>query len=89
MIIDGKLVVSKKKKKDLVSELKQKGFKAFSKVVDATKDGEFEPALENEEETEEDVETGASAYDYLLGVSTCCCTFCAIADRVVRWLSGH
>jgi DNA topoisomerase-2 len=29
MIIDGKLVVSKKKKKDLVAELKQKNFKPF------------------------------------------------------------
>ena len=69
MIIDGKLVVSKKKKKDLVAELKQKGFKAFAKVADASKQGELEPARDDEDETEEDVEMGASAYDYLLGVS--------------------
>ena len=70
MIIDGKLVVSKKKKKVLVVELKQKGFKAFPKTVDASKEGESEPVLENDEETDENVQTEASAYDYLLGVST-------------------
>lgn len=69
MIIDGKLVVSKKKKKDLVAELRQKDFKPIPKVADASKEGELEPAREDEEETEEDVELGAGAYDYLLGVS--------------------
>ncbi|MCJ1386739.1 DNA topoisomerase 2 [Xylographa soralifera] len=69
MIIDGKLVVSKKKKKVLVVELKQKGFKAFPKTVDASKEGESEPVLENEEDNDENVETEASAYDYLLGMA--------------------
>lgn len=69
MIIDGELVVSKKKKKDLVIELQQKDFKPIPKVADASKEGELEPAREDEEETEEDVELGAGAYDYLLGVS--------------------
>jgi len=69
MIIDGKLVVSKKKKKDLVAELKQKGFKAFLKTVDASKDGENEPVVENNEDDDEDVEAAASSYDYLLGMA--------------------
>ena len=69
MIIDGKLVVSKKKKTDLVAELKQKGFKAFPKVKDAIKEGELEPIADNDDEIEADIETGANAYDYLLGVS--------------------
>ena len=76
MIIDGKLIVSKKKKKDLVAELKQKGFKAFPKTSDASKAGESEPVLEtnmdsNEgsEETDEGLELEASSFDYLLGVS--------------------
>ncbi|MCJ1284626.1 DNA topoisomerase 2 [Xylographa opegraphella] len=69
MIIDGKLVVSKKKKKALVVELKQKGFKAFPKTVDASKEGESEPVIENEEGNDEDVEMEASAYDYLLGMA--------------------
>lgn len=67
MIIDGKLVVSKKKKIDLIAELKQKGFKPISKTVEASKIDDLTPDPEIEEETD-DVVTGASAYDYLLGV---------------------
>ena len=69
MIIDGKLVVSKKKKLALVQELKEKGFKAFPKKEDAIKQGELAPIADNDEEEEEDTQTGAAAYDYLLGVS--------------------
>lgn len=69
MIIDGKLVVSKKKKKDLVAELKQKGFRAFSKTIDASKDGENEPVVENDEVDDETVEAEANSYDYLLGMA--------------------
>lgn len=66
MIIDGKLVVSRKKKIDLIAELKQKGFKAISKIADASKINDLTPDPDNEEDSD-DV-TGAS-YDYLLGVS--------------------
>ncbi|KAI9674189.1 MAG: DNA topoisomerase 2 [Caeruleum heppii] len=68
MIIDGKLVVSKKKKSDLIEELKKKGFKAIPKVKDASKAGEAEAVVENEED-EDDVMTSASDYDYLLGMA--------------------
>lgn len=68
MIIDGKLVVSKKKKLVLVAELKKHNFKAFPKVADAIKEGELAPIADNDEEAEEDLETGANAYDYLLGM---------------------
>lgn len=68
MIIDGKLIVSKKKKLILVAELKKLNFKAFPKVADAIKEGELAPIADNDEESEEDVETGANAYDYLLGM---------------------
>lgn len=68
MIIDGKLVVAKKKKTVLVAELQKLGFKPFPKVSDAKKAGELEDAQEDEEE-ESDVEPGANDYDYLLGVS--------------------
>ncbi|KAL8795613.1 MAG: hypothetical protein Q9195_001851 [Heterodermia aff. obscurata] len=68
MIIDGKLIVSKKKKLALVSELKKLGFRAFPKVADAIKEGELAPIADNDEEVEEDIESGASAYDYLLGM---------------------
>ena len=73
MIIDGKLIVSKKKKLALVSELKKLGFKAFPKVTDAIKEGELAPIPDNDDEAEEDIETGASSYDYLLGVSIAYC----------------
>ena len=69
MIIDGKLVVSKKKKLVLVQELKEKGFKAMPKRADAIKEGELAPIADNDEEEEDDSQTGAAVYDYLLGVS--------------------
>lgn len=69
MIIDGKLVVSKKKKAVLVAELNKLGFTPFPKVSDAKKAGEQEDAQEDDEESDRDV-VGASDYDYLLGVST-------------------
>ncbi|RAH47239.1 DNA topoisomerase 2 [Aspergillus brunneoviolaceus CBS 621.78] len=73
MIIDGDLVVSKKKKAVLVLELKDKGFKPFPKVAQAVKAGETEPALEDEEEEsaneKEDTNNLSNAYDYLLGMA--------------------
>lgn len=67
MIIDGKLVVSKKKKAVLVEELKKLNFTPFPKVADAKKAGELVDAQEDDEESEQEV--GAGDYDYLLGVS--------------------
>lgn len=72
MIIDGQLVVSKRKKVELVKELKAKNFKPIAKAVDAIKEGELAPIADDDEESEEDVETGASSYDYLLGVRIPC-----------------
>ncbi|KAL8761119.1 MAG: hypothetical protein Q9184_002719 [Pyrenodesmia sp. 2 TL-2023] len=68
MIIDGKLIISKRKKQDLVKELRANNFKPIAKTVDATKEGELAPIAENDEESEEEIETGASSYDYLLGM---------------------
>ncbi|KAL3476533.1 DNA topoisomerase, partial [Aspergillus californicus] len=74
MIIDGELVVSKKKKSVLVVELKDKGFKPFPKVADAARAGEVEKVVEasedeNENEAENDPQDLAHAYDYLLGMA--------------------
>jgi DNA topoisomerase-2 len=71
MIIDGQLVVAKKKKANLVAELKQKNFKPFPKVRQAVKGGELEPLAEKEEDVPDEGDLEASAYDYLLGVSWC------------------
>lgn len=71
MIIDGQLIIAKKKKADLVKELKAKNFKPIAKVADTIKQGELTPIADDDAEVEEDIETGASSYDYLLGVSIC------------------
>ena len=69
MIIDGKLVISKKKKAILVAELKKLGFKSFSKVEEAAEAGETEPAVQDEDDDDDaDVEVAASSFDYLLGM---------------------
>ncbi|KAE8162993.1 DNA topoisomerase [Aspergillus tamarii] len=70
-IIDGKLVVSKKKKNVLVQELKDRGYKAFPKVAEAVKAGEEQPVVEEEgdESDSQDTEVLSSAYDYLLGMA--------------------
>jgi DNA topoisomerase-2 len=71
MIIDGKLVVSKKKKAVLMAELKKLNFAPFPKREDASKAGELEKTVENEEDGDDTGEeaVGAKDYDYLLGVS--------------------
>lgn len=71
MIIDGKLVVSKKKKAVLMAELRKLNFKPFPKVEDASKAGEIEKVAENNEDEDdgEDDAVGTRDYDYLLGVS--------------------
>lgn len=69
MIINGELIVSKKKKIVLVQELQELKFKTFPKVSDAIKEGELAPIVDKDDEEEENGETGGAAYDYLLGVS--------------------
>jgi DNA topoisomerase-2 len=70
MIIDGKLTVSKKKKKVLIDELRSLNFQAFPKNDDAKKSGEQEDVVENDEaEDADDAAVSANDYDYLLGVS--------------------
>lgn len=72
MIIDGKLSISKKKKAVLIAELKKLDFKPFPKVEDATKNGETEPVVEEEDDdSDKDIAMSSNAYDYLLGVSHC------------------
>ncbi|GAB7354952.1 hypothetical protein MBLNU459_g5568t1 [Dothideomycetes sp. NU459] len=68
MIIDNKLVVSKKKKSVLIAELQKLNFKPIPKIADAKKIGELEDAMEDQDE-EEEAEVGAHDYDYLLGMA--------------------
>ena len=72
MIIKGELVVSKKKKAVLVAELRKLKFKPIPKVADAKKELETEEVVEEEETSESDdaeTSTGASDFDYLLGMA--------------------
>jgi DNA topoisomerase-2 len=86
MIIDGKLVVAKKKKAVLVAELQKLGFKRIPKVADAKKAGELEEAAEDEDES--DAEAGANDYDYLLGVSICLSLLVFSCLTTYRWPFG-
>lgn len=63
MIIDGELVVSKRKKVDIVAELRSLKFRPFPKVSKAKEAGEEIDALEDEED-----EGALSDFDYLLGM---------------------
>jgi DNA topoisomerase-2 len=63
MIVDKELVVSNRKKVDIVADLKSLKFRPFPKIIKAREAGEEEEALE-----EADV-GNASDYDYLLGMA--------------------
>ena len=94
MIIDGELVVAKKKKKELVAELRSLKFKPFPKVIDARKEGEFEAVVEpvdDREVLDADVETAANDYDYLLGVGSAWPGMAdgLLANLTCRWPSGR
>jgi DNA topoisomerase-2 len=72
MIVDKQLVVSNRKKNDLMAELRRLKFRPFPKVTKAKAAGETEDVqLEDEEdEAEETVkDAGATDYDYLLGMA--------------------
>ena len=67
MIVSKQLVVSNRKKADIVDELRQKNFRPFPKVAKAKAAGENEDA--EEEEPDAAAASGTSAdYDYLLGM---------------------
>lgn len=65
MIVDNQLVVSNRKKKDIVIELRKKEFRPFTKARRAKVAADDAPDLEDE--SEGDVGQDAD-YDYLLGM---------------------
>ena len=68
MIVSRELVVSNRKKADIVEELREKQFRPFPKVAKAKATGETEDVEANEEA--EEAATGTSTdYDYLLGMA--------------------
>ena len=87
MIIDNKLVISKKKKIILMAELKKLSFRPFPKIEDAKQAGEDQQAAEDSE-NEEDGAMGIHDYDYLLGVSSYLLFLLTLAD-CPRCRCGH
>lgn len=72
MIIDGTLVVSKKKKDALVAELRKLNFKPFPKASDAKKAGELQEIVEGADlgdESEDVLDGDAKDFEYLLGMA--------------------
>ena len=69
MIVDRQLIVSNRKKVDIVADLRKLYFRPFPKIAKAKEAGEDEPTLEQEEEEEEDSDDDKNAYDYLLNMA--------------------
>ncbi|OJA16788.1 hypothetical protein AZE42_03299 [Rhizopogon vesiculosus] len=72
MIVDKELVVSNRKKIDLMAELRRLKFRPFPKVAKAKAAGETEdvvqPEGEDAEAEEVEQDAGSTDYDYLLGM---------------------
>ncbi|KAG8998298.1 DNA topoisomerase 2 [Tulasnella sp. 427] len=68
MIIEKKFVISKRKKSDLVNELRKLEFRPFGRVAKAKAAGEDEPAVEDHEDEDEATSGTSMDYDYLLGM---------------------
>ncbi|KAG5646884.1 hypothetical protein DXG03_001960 [Asterophora parasitica] len=72
MIVDKQLVVSNRKKAEIVVDLRKHEFRPFPKVAAAKKAGEDNEAEDDDEEETEDKGKGVggdSDYDYLLGMA--------------------
>ena len=68
MIIKKELVVSGKKRAEIIRDLKLKGFKAFPKVVKANVQFEAEDPTEEEEDVDDTSDSPDNGHDYLLTV---------------------
>jgi DNA topoisomerase II len=68
MIIKKELVVSGKKRAEIIRDLKSKGFKTFAKVAKANVQGDPEEPAEDVEEAEDTSDSPDNGYDYLLTV---------------------
>lgn len=66
MIIEKELVVSNRKKADIMVDLRKYKFRPFPKVAKAKAAGETEDVVEDEEAAED--APGSTDYDYLLGM---------------------
>ena len=71
MIVSKELVVSNRKKADIIEELRQKKFRPFPKVAKAKAAGETEDAEDGANDEAEEATTGGGStdYDYLLSMA--------------------
>jgi DNA topoisomerase II len=67
-IIDGKLIVGKKRKDVLVQELRERKYEAFPRGPDAKKKTTEDELNESDNEDDDAATGGARDYDYLLSV---------------------
>ncbi|KIP02564.1 hypothetical protein PHLGIDRAFT_37839 [Phlebiopsis gigantea 11061_1 CR5-6] len=69
MIVSKELVVSARKKVDIVAELRKRDFKPFPKISKAKAAGETEEVVEEDDDDEKDENGVLHDYDYLLNMS--------------------
>lgn len=73
MIVDKELIVSNRRKVDIVAELRKKQFRPFPKVAKAKAAGETEDVVEEDEDESgsggESSTGNVTDYDYLLGMA--------------------
>ena len=69
MIVSKELVVSGRKKVDIVAELRKKDFKPFPKTSKAKAAGETEDVVEEDDDDEKDENAVSHDYDYLLNMA--------------------
>lgn len=69
MIVDKTLIVSGRKKVDIVADLRKKDFRPFPKIKKAKEAGETEPTVDDEQEDEEEDISSSNDYDYLLNMA--------------------
>lgn len=71
MIVDDELRVSKRRKADIVRELRKLQFRPFPKVSKAKAAGETEDVVEEDDDENEDGGAAGNLtdYDYLLGMA--------------------
>ncbi|PHH86261.1 hypothetical protein CDD83_10488 [Cordyceps sp. RAO-2017] len=67
-IIDGVMVVSKKKKPILINELRERKYEAFPRIKDAKKKTDEDENNAEEEDDDDPGDGGARDYDYLLAM---------------------
>ncbi|GJE94175.1 DNA topoisomerase 2 [Phanerochaete sordida] len=69
MIVSKELVVSGRKRTEVINDLRKKEFRPFPKIAKAKAAGETEEVVENADEEEDDAKDGSHDYDYLLNMA--------------------